>query len=1381
MYKLAKQKIEQIELGDLKVSPIDAIKQELQNAGYKIGEITGRGSYVDYSGAGPMLRSRPGGETSIAGRRKAIAAFNSGGLDALILNQAGATGLSLHASEKFKDQRKRHMMIVQAEGNVDTHMQMLGRVHRTGQVVLPTYSQLVADIPAEKRPAAVLAKKMASLNANTTASRGGALTSEKMPDFLNEYGDMVAAAYIAEDPRMNGRLGHPVKMKETGGLDADDAMRKLTGRIPLLPLKEQELLYEHLEAEYDALLKQMDAAGENALEAKTLALDAKTIGRAQVVPAKDDRSPFGAAVTVEKVSAKRLGKPFRSDEVARKVAEQLGADASDITKENAVEVLSRFNGVAAMEREVPDTLAKFEVWKRGILDDIADEPVRENERQRLDAIRYRYEALRGLLPVGARITLKTSNGNLTGIVLKVEQKGKAKNPLALSTWKATIAIADASRQITLPFSRLWEDGKASSEDRFAIEVAPIPSWLEDTKQTLDRFDHLQADTREERYVATGNLLAAYDWLNNRGRIVNYTDDGGNIRQGILTPHDFDFEAHAAAKGRALSVEEVANRLRARPRDHLYSDDEAVRLSYGPATGMQIEVKRAKNVGGQFYLDRGLTDIVGDFTSRGNFMTATVASDEAISQAVARLQKLGAKFSEATEGGQALASSIDVAESQPRRGLGFQNPVLRPENFSPAAQRHYDALRRMIEQSVRMIAGPEVAVGFQQRERLVGEVAEMPPPGYAQGLERKLPRAMYHPGINLVEIALASPDPLSSSYHEAWHALELRMLNDRELDLLKAETARLRPILERVYGLTKEQAAGMAGYEVRAYAFQHFEQGRGEVFRLSPGVRGIFQRIAAVIRRLRNALRGLGFRTTEDIFAAAYRGEFADRPVQEPADLEALHMALQPRLRVVRPRPGNLPVPQITMPHETVRAALTDPNLSRRERLSGALDALLLTPSRALWDRIIDLSRLQRAAELASGQATPENLDTYLAATLYPGRAGERLVDASRNLFEPIYDEMKAHGIGRDELHEYLYARHAIERNAQIRSIDPNNNSGSGMTDAEAQQILVAAQPRQAAFDAVAATVDRVVHHNRALMEREGLEHQQTLMQWAQAYQHYVPLKGAESAESEQTGTPPRGQGFMVRRPESRRALGRFDRAGDILTNLLDQTQRTIIRAEKIASARLSCGLRSATRRHSIASGLPRRAGRSIPRPGWSKRYGSPPAPTPTTCSLPRWRGKPITSASSTRACSPRSRTSVWTGCRRSCARSSPSPATTRRFRPRATRNSCSPTSCATCRMPACRSPPSSGRASSARFSRTWARAARSSRPSSANRAGPTTDGDGCTRSGGLPAARSACSATRTSLPCRRTSSASSPAAPRAWRRRWRCSPPACSIRSPGMS
>jgi len=68
------------------------------------------------------------------------------------------------------------------------------------------------------------------------------------------------------------------------------------------------------------------------------------------------------------------------------------------------------------------------------------------------------------------------------------------------------------------------------------------------------------------------------------------------------------------------------------------------------------------------------------------------------------------------------------------------------------------------------------------------------------------------------------------------------------------------------------------------------------------------------------------------------------------------------------------------------------------------------------------------------------------------------------------------------------------------------------------------------------------------------------MAWEQADSHYVPLKGSEAAEDEY-GTPECGQGFSTRRPASLRAFGRFDRAGDILPNIVDQTRRVIIRAE----------------------------------------------------------------------------------------------------------------------------------------------------------------------------------------------------------------------------
>jgi hypothetical protein len=226
--------------------------------------------------AGPLLTSR---SANIKQRVNAVKNFNSGKADVIILNQAGSTGLSLHASEKVSDKRKRHMIIIQPEKNIDTHMQMLGRVHRTGQVITPAYSQMMADIPAEMRPAAVLLKKMASLNANTTGSRKSAVSAEGAVDFMNDYGGQVAQEYLRDNPEVYEDLGGKriISLVDDPTEANEDDIRKLTGYIPILPIKQQEEIYKDLVERYNDLVTREESMGTNKLEAKAADLDAKTI------------------------------------------------------------------------------------------------------------------------------------------------------------------------------------------------------------------------------------------------------------------------------------------------------------------------------------------------------------------------------------------------------------------------------------------------------------------------------------------------------------------------------------------------------------------------------------------------------------------------------------------------------------------------------------------------------------------------------------------------------------------------------------------------------------------------------------------------------------------------------------------------------------------------------------------------------------------------------------------------------------------------------------------------------------------------------------------------------------------------------------------------
>ena len=255
LYKTATAAAE--EVGDVPVSPIDRMTSDIEAAGYKVGEITGRKLRLIYDGDDATLSSRPPGDIKTSGRKVTLEKFNSGDIDVMILNRAGSTGLSAHASAGFKDQRPRHMIVVQPEANIDTHMQMLGRVNRTGQVVLPEYTQLSADVPAEVRPAAVLAKKMASLSANTTADRKSAMGDETAVDFLNKYGDQIVSSLLRDNDDWRRKLLTPKQRAALAGTagGVEDIARKATGRLVALPIGEQKRFLDTVTMQYGEMIE----------------------------------------------------------------------------------------------------------------------------------------------------------------------------------------------------------------------------------------------------------------------------------------------------------------------------------------------------------------------------------------------------------------------------------------------------------------------------------------------------------------------------------------------------------------------------------------------------------------------------------------------------------------------------------------------------------------------------------------------------------------------------------------------------------------------------------------------------------------------------------------------------------------------------------------------------------------------------------------------------------------------------------------------------------------------------------------------------------------------------------------------------------------------
>lgn len=616
LYNHALAEIRRRDWSKIPASPLDYIKGELQKAGYKVGEITGRQGVIDYTGAAPIYRMRGENERGIPGRIKAIQQFNNGDIDVLLLNRAGSTGLSLHASPSVgKDLRRRHMIIAQAEGNIDTHMQMLGRVHRTGQVIAPKYSQLVGNIPAEIRPAAVLAKKMASLSANTTSARSNSVSAKDTFDFMNVYGDEAVANVMFSNQDVHARLGDPLQLSRSGdGFSSEDAARKVTGRLPILPIEQQEQLYRDIEAEYRSILETAIALGENKLEAMTLETDAKEVSSTPVFAGiTGESSPFASSASAVVYDIKRQGRSMTQDEIRQELADFAG-----------VPELKTGGPLKKKIDELSDT-----VWNE--FRDFINREAANLSGNELNSLETRTGVMRDKItkvlqsiPPGTSVSAVTPTGAVFyGIVVGIERKGKPKNPAVNSAWQVKIAVADAMRVLTLPLTR-FEVGSPEVADRTG-RVAIEPA---DYAEVRDAFERQSGMSRENRVILEGNLLAAYSQFSS-GQIVYFRLNSGELKQGILMPRSFDLATALAKQAQIIrSSQEAANFLADESsKKYLIAQGGDVKIQFYPRhknfpNHFIMTVPASKAQGGRWFLNDRIRAITDDFVKTGNkYMTA----------------------------------------------------------------------------------------------------------------------------------------------------------------------------------------------------------------------------------------------------------------------------------------------------------------------------------------------------------------------------------------------------------------------------------------------------------------------------------------------------------------------------------------------------------------------------------------------------------------------------------------------------------------------------------------------------------------------------------------------------------------------------------------
>lgn len=554
----------------LSLSPIDVVRDELEAAGYRVGELTGRQT---------MFVKNPNGTVSKVKRtntdkKKLALDFNTNKLDALILNRSASTGISLHDSVEYDVEHKpRTMIVVQQQPDVNEEVQMRGRIDRTGQVNRGRYEYIVSQIPSEQRLLMMFKAKLKSLDANTTSSQKSKFNDMEVSDIINKYGDKVVREYMAEHLDLYSRMADPFGWESSfgedlstidpqrlivtsggklGGKEAGADASKLLGRMALLRVNEQEKMLQEIGELYANEIQRLNEMGENDLEITELPLKAKTIHKEVwkqgAEPGGDNA--FADNTYIEKVNMAILKKPMKASEVkasqkgltggktwdeyktekktaVKEYFDQKISDETQRYEERAVKAATK-----AKEKYIKD--GKKGQEKSGMTDEQIEknaeyqyETIYKQEKDKLDDVvknlkekAEMFDRVLDSFDTNQTFVLPTDMnnpnelsgfGNSYGRLIDI----KITDNFSPNASSVSFATLDGRRKITFPIAGKVGAGENKADIIGAIDnmtkqaIGMGDSHLRVLNQNFDNWDRLTSnESRKNGYIVTGNLMQA---------------------------------------------------------------------------------------------------------------------------------------------------------------------------------------------------------------------------------------------------------------------------------------------------------------------------------------------------------------------------------------------------------------------------------------------------------------------------------------------------------------------------------------------------------------------------------------------------------------------------------------------------------------------------------------------------------------------------------------------------------------------------------------------------------------------------------------------------------------------------------------------------------
>jgi len=637
------KKINAVSTG-ITISPIDAIKKLIVDAGYSVGELTGREQEVviQSDGSAKIMKM------AARDKKKLARDFNNGDLDVLIINQSGATGISIHASGGknkktgdyiFKDRRQRVMISAQTQLDVNTEIQMRGRTDRTGQLFRSAYRYIISPVPAEQRLIMMFKAKLKSLDANTTSSQKSKTNEIAIVDFLNKYGDEVVTDYLKENRDLNARMLDPLKFGDKSDAEIEElgtvenASSQVSGRVALLPVAEQEKFYTEISDRYTALIQYLDDNNANDLEMTTMPLNATTTDSRVVVSGTGNQSPFSEDSILETVEVDVLKKPMKAAEIKKDIVEILNGKTSQDYRTALIEKLNNYYA-AQLAKEEAETRKHYADRLPAILDITAKNAVKKglNVAQEIEDAKDRFnyamnsaieanKAKKAVIKASTTNIMRSFNigspyyvpnsvtiGPATTYSYGIFMGFKTKDKMNPSNITAVFATLDGRRKISVPLSKLNYLNAVISQSSGSMMDINLQNWDE----------HAPTKTRRERHIITGNLLQAYS-INAEAQLITYTTSDGKVKQGILLPENYKDDV----RQQKVPIKNVIDAIRNGQTITDSTDTITIRKSGNSTYEFSVPVSRVR--GGKYFLDKTIRGLVlgGNLNQRGQTMIGTV--------------------------------------------------------------------------------------------------------------------------------------------------------------------------------------------------------------------------------------------------------------------------------------------------------------------------------------------------------------------------------------------------------------------------------------------------------------------------------------------------------------------------------------------------------------------------------------------------------------------------------------------------------------------------------------------------------------------------------------------------------------------------------------